>query len=381
MPDEIKSEHTFVNFRHCFDCAQYVVDDLRAHFDVCDEQRLMTLDKVTKLEYLLSSEKTAHQETREKLSEADELFKSACTEVSRLQDSDEIRRENARLQDALSELNSYDAPAEVVQLRSQLQETSLKLKECQERAVCPHGKTGPCERCISALLNDPEFRGKVISEELTEKERQLSAAITARDMNHEQWKLLKSELAEKERQLVELQAELVNPEHPENHTACISNLAEALRHTKDVYTEQLAEQAKRIEKLQRQCESKTETLSVRQDELRAAAKRIEYLEHILQLAKANVVFGEKRIHDLEAALGSIVKIGWPDYKPFSLEGQIREAAIKLLSPPVQPEAPASSLDAYMRTEGYKFYHEPGCPLVNEGGLCGCKPEAPAKEQS
>lgn len=229
MPDEIKNDE------HCFTCDARLCEHISTAMD--------------KLQDELSSEKTAHQETREKLKsflQTSERWRVGtkvprniyCEDqpIAMLADEDTAR--------SIAEKMNY---AETIWRKvEQLQETSRKLKECQEELIRERQNVLTITATATALTDQVITSAK----QLAEKERQLAAAITARDMNHEQWKPLKSELAEKERQVEELERELIDPTHPENHTACISNLAAALQHTRDVYTDKLAKQAKRIEELE-----------------------------------------------------------------------------------------------------------------------------------
>lgn len=72
------------------------------------------------------------QELESALANKEQDFKLACHEITRLENSDELRQQNVELQKAVNELTSFDAPAELVKAREELKALDTKYVKALE---------------------------------------------------------------------------------------------------------------------------------------------------------------------------------------------------------------------------------------------------------
>lgn len=73
---------------------------------------------------------SAHGEVQKRVTEREELFRDACRTITDMETRDPDKR-IAELEAAMADLNSYDAPAEVVTLRQQLAERDERILELE----------------------------------------------------------------------------------------------------------------------------------------------------------------------------------------------------------------------------------------------------------
>lgn len=247
-------------------------------------------------------------------------------------------------------------------------ERTLYIRQLEEKAqqlAQKHPCDETCPACWSLAKECSELR-----EQLAEKNRELAAAIVARDMNHEQWKLRERDLKAVQE---ELRLRLAEPIFAE--CQAVNRALSGLRKEHEELTalqaktrdfniqmcEQLAEKERQLQDQAIRLVGWSRTHEKDKQAIAEQAKRIEDLEREVQartlLLHDDETCGE-RIQALEAALGSLIEhakrhpvershTGFCSPEITACDMDCVEAAHfaemlhetrRLLSPPVQSEA-------------------------------------------
>ena len=112
---------------------------LELHIQELESSLASTQTHAEEFRLLFKDEYSKHVTTRQELADTrreiavkEEELKIACREITRLENSDDLRRQNVELQKAVNALNSFDAPAELVKAREELKVLDTKYVKALE---------------------------------------------------------------------------------------------------------------------------------------------------------------------------------------------------------------------------------------------------------